>query len=254
MRQWLVLLRKEMLELWRSYKWLWVPLVFILLGAMQPAATHYMPQLIDTFGGLPEGAVIEIPTPEPGAVIGELLGQFGTIGLLVLALSAMGTVVAERNSGAAAMLWVKPVSFTAYLAAKWAAYCLLILVALLLGQLAAWYYTDILIGPFPIGDVLSSALVFALWLVFIVAVLIFASVFLRSAAAVAFVTLAVALLLSVLTSLFGAAMSWSPAALPSYATALLTGADRDPLILPLAVTVALTGVLMSAAIAVLRRA
>lgn len=254
MRQWLVLLRKELLELWRSYKWLWVPLVFILLGAMQPAATHYMPQLIDTFGGLPEGAIIEIPTPEPGAVIAESLGQLGTIGLLVLALAAMGTVVAERNNGTAAMLWVKPVSFAAYLGAKWAAYCLLFLVAIVLGQVAAWYYTDILIGAFAVGDVLLSALVFAVWLAFILALLIFLSVFLRSAAAVAFITLAIALVLSALTSLLGNAMDWSPAALPGYANALLAGGERDALLLPLGVTIVLIGALLSGAVALLRRA
>ncbi len=254
MRQWFVLLRKEMLELWRSYKWLWVPLVFILLGAMQPAATHYMPQLIDTFGGLPEGAVIEIPTPEPGAVIAESLGQFGTIGLLVLALAAMGTVVAERNNGTAAMLWVKPVSFVAYLGAKWAAHCLLFLVALVLGQIAAWYYTDVLIGSFAVGDVFLSALVFAVWLAFVITVLIFLSVFLRSAAAVAFITLAVALVLSALTSLLGNAMSWSPAALPSYANALLTGGANNALLPPLAVTLVLIVGLLGGAMALLRRA
>lgn len=254
MRQWLVLLRKEMLELRRSYKWLWVPLVFILLGALQPVTTYYMPQLIDSLGGLPEGAVIQIPTPEPGAVIGESLGQFGTIGLLVLALVAMGTVVAERNSGTAAMLWVKPVSFTAYLGAKWAAYCVLFLVALALGQIAAWYYTDVLIGAFPIGDVLTSTLVFVVWFAFLIALLIFLSVFLRSAAAVAFITMAVALLLSALTSLLGNAMSWNPAALPRYANALLTGSEHDSLLLPLGVTVVLVGGLLAGAITVLRRA
>jgi ABC-2 type transport system permease protein len=43
MSQFLVLFRKEMLELWRSYKWLWVPLVFLFLGIIQPAATYYLP-------------------------------------------------------------------------------------------------------------------------------------------------------------------------------------------------------------------
>ena len=38
-----VLLRKEGLENWRNKKWIWVPLVFILLAIMDPITNYYLP-------------------------------------------------------------------------------------------------------------------------------------------------------------------------------------------------------------------
>ena len=253
MRQWLVLLRKEILELRRSSKLLWVPLVFAALGALQPAASFYLPELIDAVGGLPGGAVIDIPIPGPGVVIAESLGQIGTIGLLVLVLAAMGAIVAERSSGAAAMLLVKPVSHGAYILAKWTAYNSLMLFSVVLGQVVAWFYTDYLIGSFPMGTMLASAVLLAVWLSFIMTVLMFASVFLKSAGAVAFITLGAAIVLSILTSLVGSAMDWSPASLSSHAVGLLTDGAATELLIPLAVTIALTAALLTGAIIAFRR-
>ncbi|MCW5698133.1 MAG: hypothetical protein KIS96_15600 [Bauldia sp.] len=253
MSQWLVLWRRELLELRRSYRWIWVPLVFLALGAMQPLASYYMPQILDSLGGLPEGAVIEIPPPAPGAAMASALNQLGTLGVLVLVLVAMGSVATERSTGQAAMILVKPVSHAAFITVKWAAYALLMLAAVIIGQLGAYYYTDLLIGPLPLSTVLGSAAVFAAWLGFVLALPIALGVFFRSAAAVAVMTVVIAVVLSTATSLLGDAMAWSPALLAAAAAGLLTGAGADGIALPLAVTAAATAAILAAASAGLRR-
>src|SRR5690606_38665844 len=106
MKQWLVLFRKELVEGVRNYKWIWIPLVFVLLGIMQPVMTYFLPQLLETAGGLPEGAVIELPTPTGSQVMAETMSNFNTIGLLVLVLAFMGTIASERSSGVAGMVLV----------------------------------------------------------------------------------------------------------------------------------------------------
>ena len=253
MSQFFVLFRKEMLELWRSYKWLWVPLVFLFLGIVQPAATYYLPQILDSVGGLPEGTIIEIPLPSAGGVLAESLGQLGTIGLLVLVLAAMGVLIAERRSGVAAMLLVKPVAFGSYVSAKWAAYVLLTVVSVLIGQIGAWYYTTVLFGDFPLGTVLESALVFAVWMSFILTALLLVSVFLRSAAPAAFAALILAIVLSVLTPLFEDPMIWSPVNLSVYASAQLAESTAHDLLIPLAATLLLMAAMLLVAIGALRR-
>ncbi|MDG0794039.1 hypothetical protein OMP38_26850 [Cohnella ginsengisoli] len=65
MSQWLVLYAKEMLGMRRSYKWLWLPLVFLLLGIMNPVTTYYMPQLLEA-SGISAEAAAAIPTPTAG--------------------------------------------------------------------------------------------------------------------------------------------------------------------------------------------
>lgn len=56
--RWVFMVQKELLEQARSFKLLWVPLVFIILGIMQPVSMHLMPLILEQAGNLPEGTVI----------------------------------------------------------------------------------------------------------------------------------------------------------------------------------------------------
>ena len=111
MSQWLTLFQKEIFEMWRNFKWIWVPITFILLGVSEPLTSYYMKHILDSLGGLPEGAVIDIPTPTAGAVLASGLSQYTTLGVLIIVLSTMGIIAGERKSGVAAMILVKPVSY-----------------------------------------------------------------------------------------------------------------------------------------------
>ena len=75
MSKWLVLYKKEWLEIIRSYKLIWVPLVFILLGAMQPVTTYFLPDILANAGNLPNGTVIELPTPHASDVLAQTLSS-----------------------------------------------------------------------------------------------------------------------------------------------------------------------------------
>ena len=252
--QWLLLFRKEMLELSRTYKWIWVPCVFVLLGIMQPVTSYYMPQILETAGGLPEGAVIVIPPPTGAYVLTETLGNFGMIGLLVLVLAAMGAVSGERAAGAATLVLVRPVRFASYITAKWAAFALLAAASLALGIGASWYYTHLLIENVPLPAVLQSAVFYAMWLALVIAAVVFYSTVLKAPSAAAFLTLVSVAALSVLTSLLKGIMGWSPARLPAHAAAVLEGGRAlDGLALNIAWCAALTIALLVGASFLLRR-
>src|SRR5690606_36374281 len=105
-------------EMARNFKVIWVPLTFLFLGAIDPLTAYYMPKIIDALGGLPEGTVIEIPLPSPGESLLMSVGQFDTLGVLIIALMLMGTVAGERKSGVAEMVLVKPVPVGFYISAK----------------------------------------------------------------------------------------------------------------------------------------
>lgn len=47
MRSFWTLYSKEMLETLRSYKLVWIPIVFIILGIMQPLVTYYMRDILE---------------------------------------------------------------------------------------------------------------------------------------------------------------------------------------------------------------
>ncbi|MBP3965474.1 ABC transporter permease [Paenibacillus lignilyticus] len=217
MNRWLVLFGKEWTELIRSYKLVWVPLVYILFGAMQPVSTYFLPDILAHAGNLPEGALISIPQPSASEVMAQTLQQFNTIGLLVLALSVMGSISAERTNGVTAMILVKPISYLSFVSAKWAAMLVLVTLAFAGGFGAAWYYTAALFETVDWQRSLYAYLLFLLWLSFAGSLTLLFSALLRSGAAAAACALGTAAVLALTASAFPHALAASPGMLPKFA-------------------------------------
>lgn len=228
MRTWLVLFRKECLELLRSYKWLWVPLIFLLLGIAQPITSYLLPDLLKVAGNLPEGAIMEIPLPRPGESLASVLSNYNTIGLLVLTLAFMSSITGERQRGITSLILAKPVSAFAYLSSKWTASVMLAWASLLLGYGGAWYYADMLLGKVNVIHALEALLLYALWLAFLMALLILVGSWLASGGAAAAVTLLTATALSLATGLFANWLVFSPSRLVTHAEALLMKGQPEP--------------------------
>lgn len=254
MSVWFVLYAKEMKEMWRSRKWVWVPLVFVLLGVSQPVATYYLPDILQAAGSLPEGSIIEIPQPTGAAVLAQTLSQYGMLGILILILATMGTVSAERASGAAGLVLVKPVSFISYITSKWAAAVTLGVFSFIAGYASSWYYTEQMIGSVDPIHVLQSMLLYALWLSFAITVSIMFSAVMTGSGAAAFLSIGTIALLTVLAGVFGQGMRWSPGILPSQAAVLLhEGAAGQGLPLALIVTIAAVAGMLVVAVRLLGR-
>lgn len=241
MSQFLTLLQKEILEMARNFKWVWVPIVFIILGVQEPLTQYYLPQLLDSLGGLPEGAVIEIPTPAPAQVLVGGLGQYNMMGFLITILLCMSLVAGEVKSGTAAMILVKPVKHGYYIAAKWVGALLLVWASFSLGYLVTWYYTGLLFDWVPFDAFLGSFFIEGLWLSFIVTLTLFFSSVFTIPGAAGFSSAALLIILSLASSSFSHLLEWSPGLLPSYAASYLV---EDSLKQDGAMAIALSAVLM----------
>ncbi|WP_096190016.1 ABC transporter permease [Evansella halocellulosilytica] len=237
MSQWMTLFKKEWKESLRNFKWLWIPLVFLLLGIMQPVTTYFLPDIIEQFGGLPEDTVINIPVPSGAQVLSETLGQFSQIGFLVIVLAFMGTVASERNNGSIIMVLVKPVSYVSYLTAKWAHITLLSLSSYILGFSLSVYYTFLLIERVAAVFVIKGALVYSVWVFFIITLVLCLSALLKSTAATAFLSIGITVTISLLSSLTPDLMKWSPGMLMNHTQLLFqTGAVGENFLLNMMTT------------------
>lgn len=232
MSQWKTLFQKELVEMWRNFKWIWVPITFILLGVKEPLSSYYLPQIIDSLGGLPKGAVIKIPTPSSAEVLVQGLSQYTTIGVLIIVLTTMGILAGERKSGVAAMILVKPVSYSSFVTAKWAGSLLLMLSSFLVGYFSTWYYTGILFEWIPIADFFQSFFYYGLWFTLVLTLVIFFSASLLNPGMAAFLSLAVVIVVSLISSSFSNWLKWSPVQLIDYANKLLVTGDLSEDILP----------------------
>lgn len=249
MMQWRALFQKEMTELWRNKKWVWVPLVFILLTIMDPLSTYYMPQILDSVGGLPDGTVITLPDFIPPEIVSMSLGQLSSLGILIVALVSMGTIAGERNSGIAELILVKPVSYVNYITSKWAAYLALFWTSLFIGMAASWYYINLLFGPLLFTELLWTVLFYGLWVTLVASLSILYGAIFRTPGLVGFMTILTVIVMSILTSIFGHVLEWSPNNLSGYILEMLvTGSIPGDLIGTAAVTFVLNILLVSVAV------
>lgn len=202
--------QKEVLENWRNFKWIWVPLVFILLATIDPITLYYMPMILDKVGGLPDGAIIEFPDPTSLDVLQTTIGQMNSLGILIIVLLSMGTIAGEHKSGVSEMILVKPIHFFNYLSSKWATLSLIVLSSLFIGFSAHWYYVNLLFDQLSFQSILIAFIFYGLWYMFILTLVIFYSSFLSSVGMIAALTIATTILLSIVSNLFGKFLLWSP--------------------------------------------
>ncbi|MEC0172920.1 ABC transporter permease subunit [Paenibacillus graminis] len=221
MRNIWTLYHKEMLESLRSYKLIWVPVVFIILGIMQPLTTYYMPEILKASGNVPPGMLEGYEMPGSAVVMAQALGQYGTIGMLILVLGVMNSLAGERSSGTIEMLMAKPVAPAAIVSAKWAAQLTVLVMALGLGAAGAAYYTEQLMGPLSWSNLAAAAGLYGLWLLCAVSLTLLFSAWLRGPAA-AFLGLLAAAAMSLAHSLLPSLLDWTPAALTAISAEMMT--------------------------------
>jgi ABC-2 type transport system permease protein len=221
MKNFITLFQKEFTENLRNGKWLWLPIAFIIIGITQPITTYYMPQIIESAGNLPEGAVIDIPVPSGEEVLAGTLSQFGTIGTLLIVLATMGAISHERQNGTLTLVMVRPVTPVQYIASKWASQLIIALVSLFLSYGLTWYYTNLLFTYISWDVMLTSYVIYSLWIIFILSVSILVGTSLKSTSGIAGVCIVVLGGLSVVSSLFTKYTQWSPTTLRSQASAIL---------------------------------
>ena len=141
----LVALRKELLEQWRSHRLLVVVAVLLALGLLSPLAAKFTPELMKS---LPNGEEIAklIPPPTTADAIAQYIKNSRQFGIILALLITMGAVAQEKDKGTAAFVLVKPMPRSLFLLAKFVALGMTFMVGIAIAGVACYYYTLILFG------------------------------------------------------------------------------------------------------------
>ena len=221
-----ILVRKELLESWRTYRLPVVGGLFLLVGLSSPLLAKFLPEIIKAAGGDQLGSGISIPTPTAIDAVDQLwknLAQFGAFAAIIL---AMGAVATERDRGTAAFILSKSVSRGSFLAAKVVAIATVLAVAVVLATAVAWLYTAILFEPMPVAGWVAMAGLAWLGLCAWAAVTFLGSTVTGSAAAAAGLGFLALLILSIASAIPGVGR-FTPGGLAGPAVAAATGAPVD---------------------------
>lgn len=165
-RQTILLLKKEWTEALREYKLIWLPLVFIAIGMLQPITMKLLPLLIGSSSGL----ILDpnVQTPSGNEIFSGVFGQLNQFGIMIIALTLMGSIVKEEKSGILDIMFSKPIRTGQYLASKYAIGIGLLWLSCLIGSLAGVYYTNLYYSPVDTALYIQSMLLYSLWFLFLI--------------------------------------------------------------------------------------
>ncbi|HEX2767369.1 MAG TPA: ABC transporter permease subunit [Candidatus Limnocylindria bacterium] len=232
------MLRKELLEQWRTKRLLVVAIVFIALGISSPFLARYIAEIIEALGDAP--FEIEMPEPTIADAVSQFLRNLGQAGILTAVLLSMGSVATEKERGTAALFLSKPVGRGAFLAAKLVAIGTTLVVGLVLAAIAGYAYTTLLFEAPSVGGWLGMTGMLLLSLLAYAALTFLGSTLTRSAIAAAGIGVGGMILLAMVATIpsiapyLPAGISGSPAA------AVALGLDPGPLLGPILANLGLT--------------
>lgn len=214
--------RLEWLRLTRTPRALTLLAVFIFFGLVEPVLTKYQSQLLARVGN---GVRIVAPPATPAQGMSGYIGEITGIGLIVVVVIAAGAFSFDARHGLATFLRTRTASTWQLVMPRYTVSAGAGAVAYLLGTLAAWYETDLLIGSLPAGAVFAGYLCATTYLAFAVAVTAMAASVVRSTLASTGIALAILLVIPI-TGTFRAIHDWLPSTLVSAPVDLLDGAHE----------------------------
>ena len=150
-----ILLRKELVEAWRTRRLPAIAVLFVIVGIISPLTARYLNEILQA--ALGDQLPMILPEPTAAMAIEQLqknLGQFGALAAIAL---AMGSVANELDRGTAALVLAQPATRPAFLLAKLLGIATVLAICTVLGVAVAWVYTAILFEPLPIAGSLAFA-------------------------------------------------------------------------------------------------
>jgi ABC-2 type transport system permease protein len=189
------LLRKELVEQWRTARLPVVATVFLLVGLSSPLLARFTPEILKAVGG--DQFQIVLPTPTAADAYDQLAKNLGQFGALIAILLAMGSVATEKERGTAALILTKPASRAAFLIAKIVAIAATLGVSTAIAAVGAWFYTFVLFEPLPVAGFVAATILQWLALMSYATITFVGSTLTRSALAAAGLGVAALIVLGV---------------------------------------------------------
>jgi len=242
--------RLEWLRLTRTPRALALGAVYVIFGLGEPVLTKYLSKIISHAGG-PRNIRISVPPPVPADGINAYISQVATIGLIVVVVIAAGAFNFDSKLGLAIFLRTRAASFWQLLVPRFTMNAAAAIVAYLLGTLAAWYETNLLIGSLPAGAMIEGMLCGACYLLFAVALAAMATALVRSTLGAVGLTVVVLLVLPI-AALIHSIQYWLPSSLVNAPVNLLNGAHLTRYLPAIGVALIASAALLVGAVARLR--
>ena len=245
-------LRKEVSEIFRTWR-IWVlPGIILFFATTGPLLARFQAELIATVMPAGQGGIsIQVPEPTYADAYLQWTKNLSQLVLFAVIIMFGGMVSGEKRSGTAVLVLTKPISRAAFIMAKFVSYAGLLVSAVVVGALLTWGITYAIFGEAPFTQIAEATAVWLVFAVLFVALMELLSAALDSQAGAAGLGFLAYILLSI-ASLWGPLFRYSPAGLISAPNALIIG-EADSLLWPIVASVLLTLAALAGSVAIFRR-
>ena len=225
----LAAVHKEIVQQWRTKRFLVVLAVFLMFGLGSPMMSKMLPELVKAEPGGEELLKL-LPPPTATDGLASYIEFIGTFGYILVILLGMNAIAGEKETGTAGLILSKPMPRWVFILSKFVAQSLVYALAMLVGALSVYYCTYVLFGAVDVLMVIKISLLLLLWLLTYAGAVLLASVLGKTVATAAGVGLGLSVLIG-LSSNIPVYGKWSPNGLMAWATGLLGNAG-DALVNP----------------------
>jgi ABC-2 type transport system permease protein len=240
--------RVEWIRLLRTRRWLALGGVFVLFGFIGPLVAKYTSQLLSHAGG-DKGTQITIivPPPVPADGVSGYTGNALQVGLVVTMVIAAFACAIDAKPALSVFYRTRARRFADLVVPRFTVTAAGAVAAYLVGLLASWYETAVLIGDPGIVPMLETALVGSLYLVFAVAVTALTATVARSTLGTVGYALVVMLALPIAGAIPDVSR-WLPSTLSGAPYAFVQHTNPDHYQRALLLTVLLTAAVLALAV------
>jgi ABC-2 type transport system permease protein len=159
--------RLEWLRLVRTKRWIALVGIYVFFGLVGPLSARYLGEIVERFGG---GVEVTFPPPVPADGMIQYVSNISQVGLLVAVVVAAGSLAFDAKPEMGVFLRTRVDRIWDILVPRLSVSFLAVGAAFVLGALAAWYETVVLIGDLPVGGTLAGIAFGLLYLALVVAV------------------------------------------------------------------------------------
>ncbi len=181
MKQFLILFKKDLLELYRTKKILILGIVFLFFAMLSPVFAKMMPEIIGLVG---DDIVIELPEITIMHSFDQFFKNFTQIGIFALVITFGGLIVNEKKKGLYNSLINNGILKRNFVLAKIFSQLLVITVIYLISLILFSLYNYILFDQVVVDYMFVSLFSFYMYLVFLICLVNFFSAIFKSSTVV----------------------------------------------------------------------
>ncbi len=220
--------RLELLRVIRTRRWLALTGVYVFFGLLGPLTARYIAQILKAVGSGQDGVIVQFPDPVPGDGIAQYLSNALQVGTIVVVVIAAGALALDAIPEMGVFLRTRVDDIWQALVPRLVVPFATASIAFVLGTLAAWYETAVLLGPLDPWSMVAGTLLGMLFLAFITALVGAVAQWTRSVLGTVMTSLVALIALPVLGIIPGVS-PWMPTRLGNALTELTSSHTPDDL-------------------------